>query len=798
MSGRAAGRADGRPRTLRAAEPMSSHRRTGLVPAALLLAGVALAGLPAGPALAAPADDPRPVQITVSRLEPRTVTPGAPIELVGALVNDSTSTYTDLSVRLQRGDVLSTRTELAADLVEPSEATTVTAPFDEVDGDLEPGDSLPFTYTTTADELQLTADGVYPLLVNVNGRSADGDEERIAQLSTHLVLGQGVLDPAAPVSRTTVAWLWPITDRPHRDATGAFTDDVLADEVADGGRLDRAVEVLERLPRVDLAEPGQSDPAVQVTLAVDPALLEELSAMAAGPYTAGDEAGTGTADAAELLDRLRAVAAEHPVAALPYADVDADALVAAGQAAVVTRSLPGTSEGTARQPVDGDGAVVPADPTATTDDGTDGDGTTGGGAGSGGDTGTDEGAGAEIVADVLGVQPRTDLAWPAGGTLAPETLETLQAGGVGTVVLSDDGLTDGGSAVGTDGAPAAARSALPGTDVQALVADRRLTDAVAAATPDSGRARLAEQQYLAELAVLTRQLAARDPAATQTVLVAPPRQVDPDPEVVSSMIAAATAQPWLAGGTVAQLAEGPVADAGELVGGASMLSAAGIDQIVETSRVRDDFAAAVVGDPATVLAGYDAAIARAGSAQWRSDLEAFAAATGDLRDTVARLREQVTLLAPVDGTYSLGSSDAPLVLTVQNDLPFAVEVRLELRARGNVGLTTGDIGVITLEPSSRTPLQVPAHVEQSGGFAVTARLTTPGGGPLGDAVQMQVKSTAYGSITLGITIGAAALLALLFLRRAVNFVLKRRRGETGDEPPVLDDVSAVPPTRSPV
>ena len=66
-------------------------------------------------------------------------------------------------------------------------------------------------------------------------------------------------------------------------------------------------------------------------------------------------------------------------------------------------------------------------------------------------------------------------------------------------------------------------------------------------------------------------------------------------------------------------------------------------------------------------------------------------------------------------------------------------------------------------------------MQQSGGFAVTAQLTTPGGGPLGDRISLQVKSTAYGSISLIITIGAAVLLGLLFLRRLVNFILRRRR-----------------------
>jgi hypothetical protein len=761
---RVAGRAGGRP---------------GSSCATLLVAGAVLLGaLPVAPARAAPVstEDSRPVSITIDRLEPRTVVPGSPVEVSGTLVNDSSDTYSDLTVRLQRGDVLTSREDLVDDLADPGGTTTATTPFLPVPGDLEPGDSLRFTYPTTADALSLTADGVYPLLVNVNGTRAGGDPERVGQLSTHLVVA-----PQVPAARTTVAWLWPITDRPHRDATGAFVDDDLADEVADGGRLDRAVEVLEELPTVPGAKPDEVDPAVPVTLAVDPALLEELSVMAAGAYTVGDEDGAGTGDAGDLLDRLRQLAEEHPVVALAYADVDADALVAAGQSAVVTRSLPGTAEGTARQPAPGT-ATTPAAPTS-------GDGTST-------DDTDDTSAGAAIVRDVLGVRPRTDLAWAAGGSLTARALDTLQAGGVRTVVLPDTALTEGGAAVGEDGAPAAARSSLPAAagDVTTLVADSRLTTVVAAATP-GGDGRLTEQSYLTELAALTAQLA-DDPGAQQTVLVAPPRLVDPDPASVTAMMADTATQPWLAPASLGQLADGPRADTGVLAAGDAGLPADGMRRIAETTGVRDDFAAAVVGDPDTVLAGYDAAIARASSAEWREDTDGFAAAVSDLRDTVTRLRSKVTLLSPVDGTYSLASSDAPLVLTVQNDLPFAVDVRLELRSRGNVGLTTDDIGVTTLQPSSRATLQVPAHVGQSGGFAVSARLTTPGGGALGEVVQMQVKSTAYGWITLGITFGAAALLGLLFLRRAVRFVLQRRRGEP--EEPVLDGVSAVPPTRSPV
>ena len=63
---------------------------------------------------------------------------------------------------------------------------------------------------------------------------------------------------------------------------------------------------------------------------------------------------------------------------------------------------------------------------------------------------------------------------------------------------------------------------------------------------------------------------------------------------------------------------------------------------------------------------------------------------------------------------------------------------------------------------------------------------------------MQVKSTAYGSISLLITFGAAALLGLLFLRRLVLFLLRRRRRRRGARPGAPEAAGVLPPTRSPV
>jgi hypothetical protein len=335
----------------------------------------------------------------------------------------------------------------------------------------------------------------------------------------------------------------------------------------------------------------------------------------------------------------------------------------------------------------------------------------------------------------------------------------------------------------------------------ALVGDTRL-GALADDGRGAGGPRMAEQRYLAELTLLSLQ--AGHGTARPTVLVTPPREVDADPAAVVAMMTDTTNLPWLQAGTVQALDAGPADGAGRLIAasGDPSLDPAGMADVAAAVAVRDALSGAAVGDPDAALAPYDAAASRATSLEWRGDRAGFRAAALDLRDTLGRVGDRVTLVAPADGTYSLASNDAPLVLTVRNDLPFAVRVLLRLRAKES-GIQFGDIGRQTLAPGQRTTLQVPTQLHRSGGFGVTASLTTPSGQALGDPVQIHVKSTAYGSIGLFITIGAAALLGLLFLRRFVRFLLNRRRGLGGGDdglpgPSAEGAAVPLPPTRSPV
>jgi hypothetical protein len=366
-------------------------------------------------------------------------------------------------------------------------------------------------------------------------------------------------------------------------------------------------------------------------------------------------------------------------------------------------------------------------------------------------------------------------------------------------VPTEDGASgvDRGLAVLTVGAGAHTTVESPAGALEVLVADTALGTVVSTAEERSGGPRIALQRYLAELALVGQQAV---DGSSPTVLVAPPREVDAGPDGAGAMMADTAGLPWLQPASVADLLATDPRPAGTLADddGAGLLAEEGLADVVAAEATRDDLAEAVVGDPAEVLSSYDAATARTASVAHRDDAAEFRAAATDLRRMMSQLLERVTLLSPADGTYSLASSDAPLVLTVQNDLPFAVSVLLDMRTRGiRGGIDIADIGPQELAPGERTTLQVPTEVRQSGGFTVTAALTTPGGAALGDPVRLQVKSTAYGTISLLITFGAAGLLGLLFLRRLVLFVVHRRRSA----PEALGaegGVPAVPPTRSPV
>src|SRR5206468_608699 len=138
--------------------------------------------------------------------------------------------------------------------------------------------------------LGITERGVYPLLINVNGRPDYGGKARLAALSVLLP----VLDPPGgkprkpPARPAALTLLWPIVDERPR-AVGldgghiVLADDGLADSLAFGGRLFGLVNA------VDQAASRNSALYGALCFAIDPDLLDTVDAMSHGYLVRGPD-----------------------------------------------------------------------------------------------------------------------------------------------------------------------------------------------------------------------------------------------------------------------------------------------------------------------------------------------------------------------------------------------------------------------------------------------------------------------------------------------------------------------------
>jgi hypothetical protein len=185
-------------------------------------------------------------------------------------------------------------------------------------------------------------------------------------------------------------------------------------------------------------------------------------------------------------------------------------------------------------------------------------------------------------------------------------------------------------------------------------------------------------------------------------------------------------------------------------------------------------AVADTGVGATLDATFDPlvqATLRPASAAWHDRPQLAAGAAAATAERIAALRGSIRVLAP-PSPYSLGTRNAPLLVTVANGLPVTIEVRLSISA--TTGLRTAPIPVQRIPPLGRRQVQVDAQVVRSGQFVVEATVRTPAGRTLGPPSRLQVRSTAYGTITVWLTGCAGVLLVVLAARR----VVRRIRGES--------------------
>ncbi|HET9777978.1 MAG TPA: hypothetical protein VFP81_01705, partial [Propionibacteriaceae bacterium] len=199
---------------------------------------------------------------------------------------------------------------------------------------LEPNASVGFTLRAKVSDLELSpTDGVYLMGVHVLQRGNNVAVGRARTLVPVLA--------AKPSNSVTMTSLVVLNSRPSLVRKGVLSDDHLATEVGQNGRLAALLKTVEI--------PNRS-------FAVDPALIRELQTMAGGYQVLDSEgttsAGTGQTDAARWLESFERVKASHDGFQLLFGSPDIAALVHNGQENVLsdaananklveaTRSLP--------------------------------------------------------------------------------------------------------------------------------------------------------------------------------------------------------------------------------------------------------------------------------------------------------------------------------------------------------------------------------------------------------------------------------------------------------------------------
>ncbi|HEX2133569.1 MAG TPA: DUF6049 family protein [Actinophytocola sp.] len=721
--------------------------------AAGLLATALLVLATAAPAAADPIGDPVPptsggpalLRLEVATVSPRVITSDTPrLTVTGRVTNVGDRTIDDVEAKVQRGEPL----ERDADLLELTDRATdsATSPFVEVADSLEPRESAKLTVSVnvrgTEQSLALNTPGVYPLLVNVNGRPDYGGQARLAAVSIPLpvlsIPGGAAAKPEAEPPGVTI--VWPILGTqprrlPTTDGSTVLTDDALADSLSAGGRLFGLVDSVAR------ATAGNGTLLNSLCFAIDPDLLRTVSAMAEPDgYQVRTEtgrlvAGDGSSAATNWLTRLADLTRGRCVFAVPYADADLVALSRSGAVELAQLS-----------------------------------------------------AGSAIVAEVLSpVRPVTELYWPAGGSFDQRTLVDLATVGP-TTVLADPARLQRV----TGQAPYALTGTTTTYPVRALPVDQLVSNSLDVAPRRPG-VDASLQRGLAALAFRT----VFDGRPGGQVLVAPPRRWTASELELKGYLdfaqrlfdggyaaprslAATVSGPDR--GTVGGLAYTPRDRAREIPAAIT----ADVARINQTKRdlldaMDDDNTSDV--DPNTLLAPLQYGLLRATSTAWRGAPRQAAALVEEVDDQLEALCDQVVINDPQQ-PITLASGDSPIPVNLSNGLPVSIVVRLRLAAQP--GLTPEPFQDVLLPPQSSRTVFPQAEATRAGRFKVDVSLSTPGGTELGSTEQLEVSSSSYGVITIAITGTAGGILVILVGFRIFRRIRASRAGvaadPTGPEP----------------
>ncbi|WP_019201528.1 hypothetical protein [Tsukamurella sp. 1534] len=740
------------------------------------------------------------VRISIDEITPQ-VTEDSPNEVTvrGTVTNFGDRDVSDLDLRVQRAPAVATSAQLRSDLVADNNAYDTLGRFEPVSKVLKPGQktgfriSIPVRPTDSGGGRDLGIDrpGVYPILVNLNGKPAYGGVARLDDSRTMLPVlslpqggtrAPGTVERPVTSSPTQMTMLWPLADNPKLaggvpgggETPVRLVDDALADSLKEGGRLDGLLRAYDEATRGP--DPRRTAMRSSACLAIDPDLLVTVQAMTA-PYRVSKDpsdpkspstAGAGSDAATGWLDELKRIAGDSCVVALPFGQADLEALGRSGEPSLQRAAMD-----------------TPAD----------------------------------VIDSILGVKSVRGITLPASGVLLSDGARQLKASDSTATAVAATAV--GGPAQGR----AAASGIVPvGQGIGAALFDPYVTTALAAmgggeekgvdpgtvgATPQSVVFDLAEESRVArrQAAVGAIQASALDPtqryapadgwAATtvndpistvtgRTALVMPPQvwaagyddaravldaasslfeEGLAGPRTFRDVVASAqsagrdpvrAADPWTLrqpnGTTTSRVSDRITSSAAEHVRqvdrlGASLLPLpkTPLTPRMYTSPLREDAVRALRWSSSRSAVDGDATLRMAAA-----------------RTSLTSQLSSVRFLNP-GGSYTLASDKSPLLIVARNDLPLPIRTVIHPSAPPGVTIDTSEVQELPARGTRQ--IELPTTVNYSKKIDVQLSLRTSSDMTLGDPIRVSVHSNAYGRPLFIITCAAGVLLVLLAGRR---------------------------------
>lgn len=701
--------------------PLTLPRRVPALVLALLLTLVGLPapsaharplGSPASSPAAGPATTAAGVSVGLSSVSPVVAGPADPVTVTVTVRNDESGPLTGATLNVLRGGTRVTTQEAVGAWADDTTPATGRVLASAPVPDVAPGASVSVSTTIAAGaQLSDRAYDVVPVSLEVAGAV------------THTFLGMQRAKEYEPLS---LAWLLPLTLDPDPGLHAAPSADRWARWRAllgPDGRIGRTLtsfagsDVTYAVDAGLVLDPpstggATSGPTTAPSTSASPATPGSPSPAASTPSTPSTKSTPSSASplpSDEQLDRLGPITAErlvrsaaatrlrsaldgHPVLVLPAGDPDVQAV--------------------------GDGALARA---------------------------TVEEATARAARAATLLEARADVVWPADthwGTGVSDAMRAAAVGGRPTVITDRAGLAwrlDQGGA---------GRRALDGTPL--LVRDAALGAAAStavAATPGSPGAAAGTQEFLAQSFALLQE----SPGLARTVLVAPNRGFDPQPDRTKALLGAIGSIPWLTSSTVAAELEEAASAASvaesragvEATASASPLDAATrstLDELTVAARS----AASIRRDEENIGTDWQSRLAALLGTRWRDHGPDFTTVLDGLRAEVAASTNAVTV-APQ--TINFLADSGRVQVTVLNDLDVGVDdVRVRLVPANPRLRIDDDTKSVSIGPRSRATVTYRATALASGPVEVTAQVTGPDGMPAGPSTRMHVRVTPTGAV----------------------------------------------------